>query len=210
MLLRWRFWDCLFVCRLFFISWMTFAVRDVLKAVARELVQVHKHRSQFGLHQSPRMSLFTCRWSLLFWRHLDDTPTECDSSSLAPRPCVFQVSIGDVFAWQECLFFSSYARLQPRLQEGTSVQLSVWCSVLSWQSACPYRASASFLRLSEPCLASLSCSIELFATTSGLSLRRFLGFLDCDRTPVASERHQKPTTSCSWLLAARRATHTHS
>ena len=65
-------------CRLFFTNWRTFTVRDVLKLVAREPAEVHQLRSQFGLHQSPHMSLFTCRRFQLFWRSPDDPPRECN------------------------------------------------------------------------------------------------------------------------------------
>ena len=42
------------------------------KTVAAELVKVHQLRSQLGLHQSPSMSLFTCRKSQLLWKCFDD------------------------------------------------------------------------------------------------------------------------------------------
>ena len=88
------------------------------------------------------------------------------SSYLAPRPCIFQVSIGDVLACQEYHLPSSCARLQPCLLGGTSVPLVVWCPVLSCVLA--------IVRTLAACPASPSCSSELFATRSGLSLGRFL------------------------------------
>ena len=62
---------------------------------------------------------------------------------LAPRPYMFQVSLDDVFAIQECDLPSSCAILQPCLLEGTSVPLVVWCPALSWRSVCPNAASTS-------------------------------------------------------------------
>ena len=165
----------------------------------------HQLRSQFGLHQPPRMSLFACRCSQLYWRSLDDTPREFNPAVASHRAHAYSrspsmmCSFSRDSSWNNTAscpgLLSSCARLQPCFPEGKSALLAVWCPVLSSHSVCPNEASTSFLRLSEPsppvwrlCRAASNCSQSDPHCRSGGSL----GFLDCDscigETPETDNR----------------------
>ena len=102
----------------FFINKRTFTVCDVLKTVARKRVKVHQLRSQFGFHQSPRMSLSSRTAGLLFfWRSLDDTPRK-----FAPVAKHVALRLPQGYHLP-----SSCATLQPCHLEGRLAPLVVWC-----------------------------------------------------------------------------------
>ena len=144
--LRWRLWGCL--------SSSSSSIGGLFTSFVRSSASTNRHACR-----SSRTAGLSCSGEALI------TLRGVRSSSyLAPRPCMFQVSIGDVLV-SPGMLPSLCARLQFCLLEGTSVQLRVWCPVLSKHSVCPNEASTSFLRLSEPsppvrrlCRAETNCS----------------------------------------------------
>ena len=117
-----------------------------------ELVEVQQLRPQFGLHQSPRVSLFTCCRSQLFWRSLGDTPGECNAVAASHRARAYSRSPSVM-----CSFAGNAASLHQAPD----------CNRVSWKVGTTRGlvSSASILRFSEssppvprPCRASSNCS----------------------------------------------------